>query len=246
NPVAVEIPVENMTAGTVAVIVYGDGTEEIVKTSVQGEDGIVVMLEGSETIKVIDNTKSFSDVSGNEWFAGNVAWAAAREIMKGIGGGIFDAGALTNRGMISQILFNLDGARATAAQEGAAAERFSDVSTSNWFVSSVGWMVANGIAQGRGDDFGATDPVTREQLAVMFFNYAKFIGADTSVSGTVVKFADGSEVSPWAQEAMAWAVGMGLIQGTLLDDGTIVLDPQGSSTRAMVAAITQRFCEGLF
>ena len=246
NPVAVEIPVDNMTAGTVAVIVHGDGSEEIVKTSVQGDDGIVLMLEGSETIKVIDNTKNFTDVKGNEWFAGDVAWAASREIMKGIGGGIFDANAWTSRSMISQILFNLDGARATAAQEASAAERFGDVNTTNWFAGSVGWMVANGIAQGRGGDFGANDPVTREQLAVMYFNYAKFIGADTDVRGDVVKFADGSEVSPWAAEALSWAVGKGLIQGTTRADGTVVLDPQGSSTRAMVAAITQRFCAKLF
>ena len=245
NPATVEIPVENMTAGTVAVVVYGDGTEEIVKTSVAGEDGIVMLLEGSETIKIIDNTKSFSDVTGSEWFAGNVAWAAAREIMKGIGDGIFDAGALTNRGMISQILFNLEGARATAAQMAKVAELFSDVSTGNWFAGSVGWMVANDIAQGQGDDFGAADPVTREQLAVLYFNYAKYKGYDTGMRGSVEGFADSGRVSPWAQEALAWAVGKGIINGTALADGSIALDPQGSSTRAMVAAITQRFCEKL-
>lgn len=245
NPATVEIPVENMTAGTVAVVVYGDGTEEIVKTSVAGEDGIVMLLEGSETIKIIDNTKSFSDVTGSEWFAGNVAWAASREIMNGIGGGIFDAGSLTNRGMISQILFNLEGARATAAQMAKVAELFSDVSTGNWFAGSVGWMVANDIAQGQGDDFGAADPVTREQLAVLYFNYAKYKGYDTGMRGSVEGFADSGRVSPWAQEALAWAVGKGIINGTALADGSIALDPQGSSTRAMVAAITQRFCEKL-
>ena len=245
NPATVEIPVENMTAGTVAVVVYGDGTEEIVKTSVAGEDGIVMLLEGSETIKIIDNTKTFTDVAGTEWFAGNVAWAASREIMQGFGGGVFDARALTNRGMISQILFNLEGARATAAQMAKAAELFSDVSTGNWFAGSVGWMVANDIAQGQGDDFGATNPVTREQLAVLYFNYAKYKGYDTGMRGSVEGFADSGRVSPWAQEALAWAVGKGIINGTALADGSIALDPQGSSTRAMVAAITQRFCEKL-
>lgn len=245
NPATVEIPVENMTAGTVAVVVYGDGTEEIVKTSVAGEDGIVMLLEGSETIKIIDNTKRFSDVAGSEWFAGNVAWAASREIMNGIGGGIFDAGSLTNRGMISQILFNLEGARATAAQMAKAAELFSDVSTGNWFAGSIGWLIANDIAQGQGSDFGAADPVTREQLAVLYFNYAKYKGYDTGMRGSVEGFADSGRVSPWAQEALAWAVGKGIINGTALADGSIALDPQGSSTRAMVAAITQRFCEKL-
>jgi hypothetical protein len=245
NPLTVELPVENMTEGTVAVIVYGDGSEEIVKTCVAGDEGLILTLEGSTTVKVVDNTKSFTDVAGSEWFAGNVAWAASREIMNGIGGGIFDAGSLTNRGMISQILFNLEGARATAAQTIIATERFGDVSSNNWFADSIGWLIANDIAQGQGSDFGAADPVTREQLAVMYYNYAIFKRFKMNERGDVAKFADSADVSSWAEEALSWAVGMGLIQGTLLDDGSIALDPQGSSTRAMVAAITQRFCEKL-
>ena len=99
--VTVEIPVENLTPGTVAVIVKADGTEEIVKTSTTGENGVVLTLDSSATIKLVDNTKSFGDVTGNEWFADNVAWSTSREIMNGIknpdGSVILDAQGIATR-----------------------------------------------------------------------------------------------------------------------------------------------------
>ncbi len=107
DKVTVEIPAENLTPGTVAVIVKADGTEEIVKTSTNGENGVVLTLDSSATIKLVDNTKSFGDVTGNEWFADNVAWSTSREIMNGIknpdGSVILDAQGIATRAQVSAI-----------------------------------------------------------------------------------------------------------------------------------------------
>lgn len=80
-------------------------------------------------------------------------------------------------------------------------------------------------------------PITREQLAAMLCRYARYSGMDTSAEGRLSKFADGNQVSPWAEEAMAWAVGAGLISGKTAD----IIDPAGTATRAEGATILMRF-----
>ena len=240
TPAKVEIPVENLTPGTVAVIVHADGTEEIVKTSTTSEDGVVLTLEESATVKIVDNTKYFSDVHTGDWFAPYIAWAASRGIMNGMGDGTFAPDATASRAQIAQMLFNLDGAKANG---GLAA--FADVHAGDWFADAVTWLVENGIAQGTGESFGADSPISREQLAVMLYNYVQFKGYDVSAHGDVSGFPDADKVDGYAQAALAWAVGAGLISGTTDENGNIVLNPQGSATRGQIAAIIERFVENV-
>lgn len=240
EPVAVEIPVENVSAGTVAVIVHPDGTEEIVKTSTVGKDGVVLTLDGSAKVKIVDNSKYFADVPSYEWYSDNVAWASSREIMNGTGDFAFAPNDPTSRSMVAQLLFNLDG----AAAPNEITALFADVNPSDWYANSVTWAINSGVARGMGDNlFGANQVVTREQFAVMMYNYAKLKGYDVSTSGSLASFPDAGSVSDWAADAMAWAVGVGLINGTTDANGSTVLNAQGTATRAQVAAIMQRFCE---
>ncbi len=238
--VTVEIPVSNLTPGTVAVIVKPDGTEEIVRTSTTSKDGVVLTLDGSATVKLVDNSKYFSDVSAGDWFAPYVAWAASRGIMNGMGDGTFAPNATATRGQITQLLMNLDGAKAPA---GLA--EFLDVHADDWFAPSVAWAVESGVAQGTGESFGANDPVSREQLAVMLYRYAQYKGYDVSASGSIAGFPDASSVDGYAQQALAWAVGAGLINGTTDENGNVILDPHGNATRAQIAAIVERFCKNV-
>ncbi|MBO4915504.1 MAG: S-layer homology domain-containing protein, partial [Oscillospiraceae bacterium] len=231
NPATVEIPVENLTPGTVAVIVNADGTEEIVKTSTTGENGVVLTLDGSTTVKIVDNTKSFNDVNGSEWYAGNVAWAASREVMNGVGNGDFAPDADTTQGMMEQILYNLDGNALVAPAEGEA-----------WWSAADGWAAEIAVTDG----VAAHDPsapATREQDIVMMYNYAKVKGYDTSARADLATFSDADGVSDWAREAMEWAVAVGIINGTTDGNGNVILNAQGVATRAQIAAITERFCE---
>ena len=183
-------------------------------------------------------TKSFGDVTGGEWYADSVAWAASHEVMNGMGDGDFSPGSEASRAQIAQLLFNLDGATA----DGNLAS-FGDVNAGDWYADAVTWMVENGIASGMGDGFGANEDVTREQLAVMLYNYARYKGYDTTMSGNIAGFPDAGSVDGYARSALAWAVGVGLINGTTDSSGNIVLDPQGSATRAQIASIVERFCE---
>lgn len=235
--VKVEIPVEDVKPGTVAIIVHEDGTEEIVKTSTTSGNGVVLALESGASVKVVDNTRTFNDVSGSEWYADNVTWAASREVMNGVGDNTFAPNEDTNRAMVTQILYNLDSGKADGA-----IPTFSDVSANDWYADSVTWAVSNGVARGEGSSFGANDAVTREQLAVMLYNYADMKGYRTTDRGDMSRFADNGRTSSWATDAMAWAVGVGILNGSENADGSVSLNPQGNASRAQVTAMTERFC----
>lgn len=229
--VTVEIPSENLSAGTVVYLVNADGTEEIVKTSAVSKNGIVLTLDSSVTVKVADNTKTFIDVTDSEWFAPNVAWAASHEVMNGVGDGCFDANAETTQGMMDQILYSLDGNKPVAP--GAGEE---------WWTAADNWAKREGVMNGVAG-YDPSAPATRDQIIVMLFNYARLKGYDTTSRADLSSFPDADSVSDWAREAMSLAVAAGIIYGTMDAQGNVILDPHGTATRAQIAAIMQRFCE---
>ena len=220
--VRVEIPVENMTAGTVAVLVTADGGSEIVKTSVATESGVVLILSGGETVKLVDNTKTFADVADTFWGADAVAFVSSRELFNGTSASDFSPNTAMDRAMIVTVLARLDGVDTTAG--------------SAWYEAGVQWAVSSGISDGSGLD----QNLTREQLAVMLYRYAQYKGYDVSAGedANILSYADAFDVSEYAIPAMQWACGAGVISGK---DGA--LDPAGSATRAEVAAMLMRFCQ---
>ena len=113
---------------------------------------------------------------------------------------------------------------------------FPDVDAAAWYADAVAWASGNGIVTGTGSGFEPDGQITREQLATILYRYADFLGLDTSAAGALSQFSDGDKVSAWAEEAMQWAVGSGLLTGK--GNGTV--DPTGNATRAEVAAILQR------
>ncbi|MCR5481279.1 MAG: leucine-rich repeat protein [Clostridia bacterium] len=118
--------------------------------------------------------------------------------------------------------------------------RFKDVKAGDWFAESVLWLVTNGIARGEGESFGVDSDITREQLAVMLYQYAKFKGFNVTPRADLDVFVDGAKTSSWAENALSWAAGAGIISGTE-KDGEILLDPQGKATRAQISTIITRF-----
>ena len=107
----------------------------------------------------------------------------------------------------------------------------------SWYEDAVAWATDNEIVLGMGDgSFGTDEPVTREQIAVFLYRYAKYVGLDVSEGGSLAQYSDASEVSDWAQDAMGWAVYVGLFKGNELDE----LNPDDSATRAEVAALLER------
>lgn len=213
----VEIPVKDVTPGTVAVLVKANGEEEIIKTTVTTQTGVAVKISDGDTVKIIDNSKQFVDVPSTHWGADAVGFVASRTLFSGTGGQKFSPDAPMNRGMIVTVLARLEGV--------------DTASNPVWYEAGRQWAVANGISDGAHLD----QDLTREQLALMLYRYA----GQPASSGTLSGYTDGDKVSDWAVQAMGWAVNEGLISG----GGNHTLDPQGQATRAQVAAILQRFIE---
>ena len=200
------------------------------------EGSVVVPVIGSGEIIIVDNTRSFYDVADNNWFNEYVTFVTAREIFNGVSPHMFEPNTPMNRAMLAQVLYNF--ARGAKAGDGTV---FSDVSAGNWFNAAIGWAYENGIVNGYGGSFGATNNITRQDMATILYRYAKQAGYDVSVSASLDRFSDAGDVADYAADAMRWAVGMGLINGTMDAQGNITLNPTGNATRSQVAAIMTRF-----
>lgn len=215
--VTVTIPTGGKPApGEVAVIVREDGTREIIKTSVSTEDGLRITLTEGAKLEIIDNSKAFGDVADSHWASEAVQFVASRDLFNGVGQDSFDLAGNMTRAMLVTVLARLDGQDTTGGE--------------TWDSVGVAWAKENGITDGA--DMG--DSITREQLAVMLYRYAKAEAADGMA---LAEFSDGADVSGWAAEAMNWAVAKGIITG----NGVGKLDPGGTATRAEVAVMLQRF-----
>lgn len=230
---SVEIPVTDVNPGLVAVVVNSNGTEEIVKTSVVTEDGVVLNVDGSAAVKVVDNTQQFIDVKTSDWFDGAVTFVAAREIMSGTKESMFSPDVDLTRSMMAQVLYSLEN------KPNAGADVFDDVASHAWYADAVNWAAEKKVVAGYSDGtFGPEDTITREQMAVILYGYARLKGADLRASAKVDAFRDGSRTSEWARGAMEWALTQGLLSGK----GGNILDPQGAASRAEVAQVLANFC----
>ena len=119
---------------------------------------------------------------------------------------------------------------------------FNDVPRGQWYTDAIWWAKLTGVVAGTSaTTFDPSGEITREQLAVILYNYTKqFASGSLTATGSLAGFPDAGSVSSWARTEMAWAVGNGLISGT--GSGSVAyLSPQGSATRAQVAAILMRF-----
>ncbi|WP_143436098.1 S-layer homology domain-containing protein, partial [Intestinibacillus massiliensis] len=201
------VPSPSLTAGTVAVVVKADGTEELVPKSVVVGDGMVVPLEGSATIRLVDNSKPFADASQAPWAEPALSFVSARGLFTGVDDTHFDPGGAVSRGMLATVLSRLED-----APQAATAQRFDDVQPGQYYSSAVHWAAENGIVSGDGTGKFAPDrAISREELAVCLYRYSGMLGAPTGTRAALDGFADAHQVSGWAQDAMAYAVGAGLM-----------------------------------
>ncbi len=177
----------------------------------------------------------FTDVQISDWFYGDVKYVFEKGLMSGISKTLFAPSMTTTRGMIVTILHRLEGSPAVSGENS-----FDDVAKGKWYTEAVNWAAENKIVAGYGNaKFGPDDNITREQMAAILMNYAKFKGYDVSAKADLSKFTDNSKISQWAAGSLAWANANGLISGK----SSGILDPKGQATRAEVAAILHRFCD---
>lgn len=178
----------------------------------------------------------YKDVAVADWYFNSVAVMYQTGIMTGKEADTFAPGEKIVRGQFATMLWRL---AAPDSETPYDSNRFKDVPDNRFFTVPVMWASTNNIITGYTDSgrFGPGDAINREQIAVLMYRYAKFAGYDTSARGNLTDFPDGSKVTPYAQEAMSWAVGSDLISG----DGSGRLNPQGTAVRAEAAAIFTRF-----
>lgn len=177
----------------------------------------------------------FTDISEKDWFYGDVMFVYENGLMLGTSKTLFSPHGTAMRGMMATILWRMDGSPVPKGKNS-----FTDVEAGKWYADAITWTAENGIFAGYGKDkFGPDDPITREQLAAIFYRYADYKGYDLTVKGDLDKFKDADKITDYAKTAMQWAVGSGLVKGK---SGNL-LDPQGTATRAEIAAMLHRFIE---
>lgn len=178
----------------------------------------------------------FKDVDTGKWYHVSIDYVLTHSMMNGVSGTSFAPNSNLTRGMLVQILFNLEG------KPQSASASFSDVKADAWYAKAVGWAAANKVVTGYADGtFRPNAAVTREQAAAILYRYAQSKGIDVSVGEdtNILSYADALQASEYAIPALQWAVGAGVLNGK---SGNL-LAPTGTATRAEIAAIMQRWCE---
>lgn len=218
--------------GTVAAVINKDGAI-VIRKSVAKDGKLYVPLKSSSTFKIIDNAKTFSDVS-NHWASDAVNFVSAHELFIGTAPNIFEPETTMSRAMLAQVLYNLEGNPNQNVEE-----IFDDVKSSDWFAKAVTWAVKNNFMTGYNTkNFAPNDAITREQLATILYRYF----GNNEIVDIELNFTNANQISDYALKAMKWAVKYGIIQG----NGNNILNSNSSATRAQVAQMFQNLMLKLF
>ena len=232
-----QVTVTDKNGNNITVTQNADGTYSFVMPAKSAQP-----VDVKVTFKLDDGEKDcpsekFTDVDQDKWYHEGVDYAIKNGLMNGTGADTFAPDATTTRAMVVTILYRLDGEPAVTKDI-----PFADVPAGQWYSNAINWAAANGIVDGYGNGkFGPDDTITREQMAAILYRYASYKGYSVSDLANLTGYTDAASVSEWASTAMRWAVAEGLIEGT----SATTLSPSGDSTRAQVATILMRFCEGV-
>ena len=177
----------------------------------------------------------FDDVGADAWYASSVDYVKYGRLMYGTGNNLFQPDAQMTRAMFAQVLYALEG---SPSVRGLSCP-FTDAGGS-WYTDAVIWAYNAGVVAGVSPTrFAPNEALTREQMVTMLYGYAGREQALSGPDGALAGYQDQARVSTWAREAMAWAVGTGVIAGT----SATTLAPRKTGTRAEVATVLMRFCE---
>lgn len=215
-----------------------DLTQRITEIKLSGSKTVYADWKKREPDEPDAVKNPFADVNAGDWFYQDVLFSYEKGLMSGMDAAVFAPYANTTRAQIAVIFYRMEGSPAVEGENS-----FTDVvrgSGTAWFYDAVTWAQQNGIMGGYGNSsFAPNDPITREQLAAIFYRYAQYKGYDTTQGGMAIReFDDYESISDYAMGAMAWAVNTGLVKGD-----SNLLYPKGTATRAELAALFHRFAE---
>lgn len=215
-----------------------DLTQRITEIKLSGSKTVYADWKKREPNEPDAVKNPFADVNAGDWFYRDVLFSYEKGLMSGMDAAAFAPYANTTRAQIAVIFYRMEGSPAVEGENS-----FTDVvrgSGTAWFYDAVTWAQQNGIMGGYSNSsFAPNDPITREQLAAIFYRYAQYKGYDTTQGGMAIReFDDYESISDYAMGAMAWAVNTGLVKGD-----SNLLYPKGTATRAEIAALFHRFAE---
>lgn len=213
-------------------------TQRITEIKLSGSKTVYADWKKKESVEPDAVKNPFADVNAGDWFYRDVLFSYEKGLMSGMDAAAFAPYANTTRAQIAVIFYRMEGSPAVEGENS-----FADVvrgSGTAWFYDAVTWAQQNGIMGGYSNSsFAPNDPITREQLAAIFYRYAQYKGYDTTQGGMAIReFDDYESISDYAMGAMAWAVNTGLVKGD-----SNLLYPNGTATRAELAAMLHRFVE---
>ncbi len=190
------------------------------------------------------SSSPFTDVSEADWFYPDVAFVYACGLLGGTGDSSFEPYASVSRLSLAELFYRMEGCPAVAGRN-----NFTDVTydpdaandpDAAGAYDAVTWARQSGVLTGFGDGtFRPDSPITREQFAAAFYNYAKYKGYDVSDTGALDIYADGAAVSAWSLDAVNWAVGAGIINSRTDE----LFAPQAETMNAELAVMLHRFIE---
>ena len=191
--------------------------------------------EKTEEIKKNKFTEdTFTDVEKDAWYYKAVKYVYENNIMQGTNNG-FEPENKMSRAMLVTVLYRMTNSQTTANRHS-----FDDVPDGQWYSEAVSWAFSNGIVLGNtATEFAPDSDVSREQMALIIYRFAKMQGYDVSDKADLSNFKDTDSISNWAIDAMKWANKAELINGT----SETTISPKATATRAQVCAILMRFCE---
>ena len=180
----------------------------------------------------------YVDVVKGDWFYDGAYYNYFAGTMTGTDPTHFSPYATLVRAQFATILYRLNGEPKVEYET-----RFPDVPDGQFYSKAVIWAAEAEVVTGYTDSgyFGTNDPITREQMVTMMYRYADHMGYEFEEPADISKFTDADKVTEFAEAAMKWAVGNGIIEGKENEDGSWRLDPQGNTSRAECAIIIQRF-----
>ena len=188
-----------------------------------------------DTVKDSNNGIPFTDVPSSAWYGNAVKYIYDNNIIKGLNDYTFSPKSNLTRGMMVTILYRMEG-----SPKVTGVSNFTDVKDSGkYYYKAVKWASDKKIVSGYNNgNFGPTDNITREQLAVILYKYAKYKKKDVSKTNDLSAFSDAGKVASYALKQVKWAVASGVITGS---NGK--LNPKGNATRAEVAAMMEKYCK---
>ena len=203
--------------------------------------GEVKEEEKTDTVTKEENTNTdnnkiaFNDIE-NHWAYDNILSAVNMGLFTGVSDTEFAPNKTATRAMFVTVLGRLAG----VSTGNTGDNKFTDVKNNDYFYPYVMWAVENGVVSGLSDSkFGSSNNITREQMAVMLYNFAKSQSIELSNIYSGSNFKDVGKISSWAVESVNALVKAGILNGR--DNGNF--DPKGTATRAEIATMFVKFLD---